>query len=90
MMSKRAERDLLYAVSVYFHNTTLPLVPNGKIYQDTSWVLYPKENCAGNALFHSVLRTPLSVAGEASSVAEITLIGHCSAWAAFRSPAWQC
>ena len=76
MMSKRAELELLDAISVYFHHATPGLGPDVEIYQNEEWGLRQRDKALrGMHYFDSVLRTQPYVAGEAFSMADITVIG---------------
>jgi glutathione S-transferase len=76
MMSKRAELELLDAVSVYFHHATPGLGPDVEIYQNVEWGLRQRHKATdGMRYFDSVLRQQRFVAGEAFSMADITVIG---------------
>ena len=76
MMSKRAELELLDAISVYFHHATPGLGPDVEIYQNEEWGLRQRDKgLRGMHYFDSVLRKQPFVAGEAFSMADITVIG---------------
>jgi glutathione S-transferase len=76
MMSKRAELELLDAVSVYFHHATPGLGPDVEIYQNAEWGLRQRDKALnGMRYFDSVLRQRQFVAGDAFSMADITVIG---------------
>lgn len=76
MMSKRAELELLDAVSVYFHHATPGLGPEVEIYQNVEWGLRQRDKALkGMRYFDTVLRTRPFVAGDAFSMADITVIG---------------
>jgi glutathione S-transferase len=76
MMSKRAELELLDAVSVYFHHATPGLGPDVEIYQNAEWALRQRDKALqGMRYFNGVLTTQPFVAGEAFSMADITVIG---------------
>jgi glutathione S-transferase len=76
MMSKRAELELLDAISVYFHHATPGLGPQVEIYQNREWGLRQRDKALrGMQYFDSVLRKQSFVAGEAFSMADITVIG---------------
>lgn len=76
MMSKRAELELLDAVSVYFHHATPGLGPDVELYQNAEWGLRQRDKAvAGMGYFNEVLRTQSFVAGDAFSMADITVIG---------------
>ncbi|MCX7322135.1 MAG: glutathione S-transferase [Hyphomicrobiales bacterium] len=76
MMSKRAELELLDAVSVYFHHATPGLGPDVELYQNSEWGLRQRDKALrGMHYFDAVLGTQAFVAGESFSMADITLIG---------------
>ncbi len=76
MMSKRAELELLDAISVYFHHATPGLGPDVEIYQNAEWGLRQRDKALkGMAYFDAVLKTQPFVAGDAFSMADITVIG---------------
>src|SRR3954463_3102300 len=76
MMSKRAELELLDAISVYFHHATPGLGPHVEIYQNAEWGLRQRDKAInGMRYFDSVLRQQRFIAGEAFSMADITVIG---------------
>jgi len=76
MMSKRAELELLDAISVYFHHATPGLGPDVEIYQNADWGLRQRDRALrGMHYFDAILRRQPFVAGETFSMADITLIG---------------
>jgi glutathione S-transferase len=76
MMSKRAELELMDAVSMYFHHATPGLGPHVEIYQNQEWGLRQRDKALrGMRYFDSVLGRQPFVAGEAFSMADITVIG---------------
>jgi glutathione S-transferase len=76
MMSKRAELELLDAISVYFHHATPGLGPDVEIYQNAEWGLRQRDKALrGMAYFDAVLKQQPFVAGAFFSMADITLIG---------------
>ncbi len=76
MMSKRAELELLDAISVYFHHATPGLGPHVEIYQNEEWGLRQRDKALrGMHYFDSVLKEQSFVAGETFSMADITVIG---------------
>ena len=76
MMSKRAELELLDAISVYFHHATPGLGPHVEIYQNEEWGLRQRDKAVrGMHYFNAVLQGQPFVAGEAFSMADITVIG---------------
>jgi glutathione S-transferase len=76
MMSKRAELELLDAISVYFHHATPGLGPDVEIYQNAEWGLRQRDKAfKAMAYFDAVLKRQPFVAGDAFSMADITVIG---------------
>ncbi len=76
MMNKRAELELLDAISVYFHHGTPGLGPDVEIYQNAEWGLRQRDKAVrGMHYFDSVLKQQPYVAGAAFSMADITVIG---------------
>ena len=76
MMSKRAELELLDAVSVYFHHATPGLGPKVELYQNPEWGLRQRDKALrGMRYFDGVLRQQPFIAGDAFSMADITVIG---------------
>ncbi|NDW06636.1 glutathione S-transferase [Jiella pacifica] len=76
MMSKRAELELLDAISVYFHHATPGLGPDVEIYQNAEWGLRQRDKAIrGMHYFDGVLRRQRFVAGDDFSMADITVIG---------------
>jgi glutathione S-transferase len=76
MMSKRAELELLDAISVYFHHATPGLGPEVEIYQNAEWGFRQRDKALkGMRYFDGVLKTQSFVGGEAFSMADITVIG---------------
>jgi glutathione S-transferase len=76
MMSKRAELELLDAISVYFHHATPGLGPHVELYQNAEWGLRQRDKALrGMRYFDGVLRGQPFIAGEVFSMADITLIG---------------
>jgi len=76
MMNKRAEIELLDAISVYFHHGTPGLGPGVEHYQNAEWGLHQRDKALrGMHYFDTVLRTQPFVAGDAFSMADITVIG---------------
>jgi len=75
MMNKRAELELLDAVSVYFHHATPGLGPEVEIYQNAEWGLRSRDKAVrGMQYFESVLKKQSFIGGEAFSMADITVI----------------
>ncbi|MCP1845087.1 glutathione S-transferase [Bradyrhizobium sp. USDA 4538] len=76
MMSKRAELELLDAISVYFHHATPGLGPHVEIYQNPEWGFRQCDKALrGMHYFDGILKRQPFVAGEAFTMADITLIG---------------
>ncbi|WP_257718508.1 glutathione S-transferase [Roseomonas populi] len=76
MMSRRAELEVLDAISIYFHHATPGLGPHVEVYQNPEWGLYQRDKAVrGMRYFDGVLRGQSFVAGEYFSMADITLIG---------------
>lgn len=76
MMSKRAELELLDAISVYFHHATPGLGPDVELYQNPEWGLRQRDKAIrGMHYFDGVLKERPFVAGETFSMADITVIG---------------
>jgi glutathione S-transferase len=76
MMNKRAEIELLDAVSVYFHHATPGLGPDVEIYQNAEWGLRQRDKAVrGMRYFDGVLQRQQFVAGDTFSMADITVIG---------------
>ena len=76
MMSKRAETELLDAISVYFHHATPGLGPHVELYQNPEWGFRQRDKAVrGMRYFDGVLRKQAFVAGDAFSMADITVLG---------------
>ncbi|MCW5737574.1 MAG: glutathione S-transferase [Enhydrobacter sp.] len=76
MMSKRAELELLDAISVYFHHATPGLGPDVEIYQNAEWGFRQRDKALkGMHYFNAILESQPFVAGETFSMADITVIG---------------
>lgn len=76
MMTKRAELELLDAISIYFHHATPGLGPDVERYQNKEWGLYQRDKALrGMGYFDTILRTQPFVAGDVFSMADITVIG---------------
>lgn len=76
MMNKRAELELLDAISVYFHHATPGLGPHVEIYQNAEWGFRQRDKAIrGMHYFDGILRGQPFVAGETFSMADITVIG---------------
>ena len=75
MMNKRAELELLDAISVYFHHATPGLGPDVEIYQNAEWGFRQRDKAVrGMAYFDTVLKGQPFVAGEVFTMADITVI----------------
>lgn len=76
MMSRRAELEVLDAISIYFHHATPGLGPHVEVYQNREWGLYQRDkSLRGMGYFDSIFREQPFVAGHDFSMADITLIG---------------
>ena len=76
MMSKRAELELLDAISVYFHHATPGLGPHVEIYQNPEWGFRQRDKALkGMHYFDAILKRQPFVTGEVFSMADITVIG---------------
>lgn len=76
MMSKRAEIELLDAISVYFHHGTPGLGPLVELYQNPEWGFRQRDKAIrGMRYFDKVLQQQTYVAGDRFSMADITVIG---------------
>jgi glutathione S-transferase len=76
MMTKRAELELLDPISVYFHHATPGLGPNVELYQNREWGLRQRDKALrGMGYFDAIVRRQPFVAGDAFSMADITVIG---------------
>jgi glutathione S-transferase len=76
MMNKRAEIELLDAVSVYFHHGTPGLGPDVELYQNPEWGFRQRDKAVrGMHYFDSVLKKQPYIAGDNFSMADITVIG---------------
>ena len=76
MMSKRAELELLDAVSVYFHHATPGLGPDVELYQNAEWGFRQRDKAVrGMRYFDRILQHQPFVAGATFSMADITVIG---------------
>ncbi|QPF88313.1 glutathione S-transferase [Bradyrhizobium genosp. L] len=75
MMNKRAELELLDAISTYFHHGTPGLGPDVEIYQNAEWGLRQRDKAVrGMRYFDGVLQDQPFIAGAAFSMADITVI----------------
>lgn len=76
MMSKRAEIELLDAISVYFHHGTPGLGPSVELYQNPEWGFRQRDKALrGMHYFDKVLQQQPFIAGKQFSMADITVIG---------------
>ena len=76
MMSKRAEIEVLDAISVYFHHATAGLGPDVELYQNEEWGLRQRDKAVrGMRYFDGLLQRQPFIAGDAFSMADITVIG---------------
>ncbi len=75
MMNKRAELELLDAISTYFHHATPGLGPAVEVYQNAEWGLRQRDKAVrGMRYFDGVLQRQAFVAGAAFSMADITVV----------------
>lgn len=76
MMSRRAELELLDAISFYFHHATPGLGPDVEKYQNADWGFYQRDKAIrGMKYFDGVLKEQNFIATDFFSLADITLIG---------------
>ena len=76
MMSRRAELEVLDAISFYFHHATPGLGRNVEKYQNADWGFYQRDKAIrGMKYFDGVLKTQNFIAADFFSLADITLIG---------------
>ncbi|WEQ51771.1 glutathione S-transferase [Komagataeibacter oboediens] len=76
MMTKRAEIEMLDAISVYFHNATPGLGPDVECDQNREWGLRQRDRALrGMHYLDGVLRKQPFIAGDAFSMADIAVIG---------------
>ncbi len=74
MMSKRAELEVLDAISTYFHHATPGLGPEVELYQNPEWGLRQRDKAIrGLHYFDGVLQKTSFVVGDSFSMADITL-----------------
>ncbi|MEM7223631.1 MAG: glutathione S-transferase [Pseudomonadota bacterium] len=74
MMQRRAEANLLDAVGAYFHHATPGLGPDMELYQNRDWGEKQKARALdGMRYFDGVLKDQPYVAGEAFTMADITV-----------------
>lgn len=76
MMTKRAEIELMDAVSVYFHHATPGLGPEVELYQNAEWGLRMRDKAVrGMHYFDGILKSRPYVAGDEFSMADIAVLG---------------
>jgi glutathione S-transferase len=76
MMTKRAEIEVLDAVSQYFHHATPGLGPEVELYQNVEWgVRMCDKALRGMSYFNGVLERQPFVAGAVFSMADTALLG---------------
>lgn len=76
MMNKRAELEVLDAISVYFHHATPGLGAKVEVYQNPDWGQRQRDRALrGLGYFDALLQRQPFVAGTVFSMADITLIG---------------
>jgi glutathione S-transferase len=76
MMNKRAELELLDAISVYFHHATPGLGAEVETYQNPEWGFRQRDKAIrGMHYFNRILENQSFVAGEFFSMADIAVIG---------------
>ncbi|PHY95066.1 glutathione S-transferase [Acetobacter pomorum] len=76
MMTKRAEIEMLDAISIYFHHATPGLGPKVELYQNREWGLYQRDKALrGMHYFDALLKKQPFIAGENFSMADIAVIG---------------
>lgn len=76
MMSRRAELELLDAISTYFHHATPGLGPAVELYQNREWGMRQHDRALrAMAYFDTVLQQQPYIAGDTFSMADITVIG---------------
>jgi glutathione S-transferase len=75
MMSRRAELEMLDAISTYFHHATPGLGPTVELYQNAEWGFRQRDRALrAFGYFDSVLKKQSFIAGDAFSMADITVI----------------
>lgn len=76
MMTKRAEIELLDAVSAYFHHATAGLGSDVELYQNADWGLRQCDRALrGMRHFDGLVRTRDFIVGDTFTMADITVIG---------------
>ncbi len=75
MMQRRAEHALLDAIGAYFHHATPGLGPTIELYQNSEWGENQRRRAiAGMEYFNTVLAGQPYIAGDAFSMADITVV----------------
>lgn len=75
MMSRRAELELLDAISTYFHHATPGLGPKVELYQNREWGMRQRDRALrAMGYFDALLQQQPYIAGDAFSMADITVI----------------
>lgn len=75
MMTKRAEMELLDAISFYFHHATPGLGPDVEVFQSHEWGFYQRDRALkAMGYFDAILRTQPFVVGDTFSMADIAVI----------------
>lgn len=75
MMSRRAELELLDAISTYFHHATPGLGPKVELYQNREWGMRQRDRALrAMGYFDTLLQQQPYIAGDAFSMADITVI----------------
>lgn len=75
MMSRRAELELLDAISTYFHHATPGLGPTVELYQNREWGMRQRDRALrAMSYFDGLLRKQPYIAGNTFSMADITVI----------------
>ena len=75
MMSRRAELELLDAISTYFHHATPGLGPAVELYQNREWGMRQRDRALrAMGYFDALLQRQPYIAGDAFSMADITVI----------------
>lgn len=75
-MSKRAELELLDAISDYFHHATPGLGPHVEVYQNAEWGRRQRDKALrGMRYFDGILKRQSFVTGEVFTMTDITVMG---------------
>lgn len=75
MMSRRAELELLDAISTYFHHATPGLGPKVELYQNREWGMRQRDRALrAMGYFDTLLQQHPYIAGDTFSMADITVI----------------